>query len=143
MQSRLELRVAASFSGVRDAAAALADFSAGQGLEKGSSWPFQVALDEVLSNIVRYGLRGGDERREIQIELRFEEGVLDVTVLDDAPAFDPLSVQAPDLALPAEQRSIGGLGIAIVRRLMDAVEYERRDGFNRLRFGKRVADPAP
>ena len=58
----------------------------------------------------------------------------EVVVSDDGPAFDPLAAAAPDTSLGVEERPIGGLGIALVRRLMDEVEYERRDGRNHLRL---------
>ena len=57
---------------------------------------------------------------------------------DDGPGFDPLSAPEPDTSLGIEERPIGGLGIALVRRLMDHVEYERRDGKNRLRLRRRL-----
>jgi serine/threonine-protein kinase RsbW len=61
-----------------------------------------------------------------------------VVVADDGPEFDPLSAAEPDTTLGVEDRPIGGLGIALVRRLMDEVAYERRDGRNRLRFERRL-----
>ncbi len=59
-------------------------------------------------------------------------------VVDDGPEFDPLSAAQPDTTLGVENRPVGGLGIALVRRLMDEVAYERRDGRNRLRFERRL-----
>ena len=57
---------------------------------------------------------------------------------DDAPGFDPLAVPEPDTSLAIEDRPIGGLGIALMRRLMDETEYERREGRNRLRLRRRL-----
>ena len=59
-------------------------------------------------------------------------------VSDDGPEFDPLAAAEPDTALGVEERPVGGLGIALVRRLMDAVEYERRGGRNRLLMRRRL-----
>jgi serine/threonine-protein kinase RsbW len=64
--------------------------------------------------------------------------VLQLTVLDDAPPFDPLEAPEPDTTLPVEQRPLGGLGIFLVRKLMDEVQYERRDGRNRVACRKRI-----
>jgi serine/threonine-protein kinase RsbW len=59
-------------------------------------------------------------------------------VVDDGPEFDPLAVPDADTTLPLEERPIGGLGITLVRRLMDEAEYERREGRNRLRLRRRL-----
>ena len=57
---------------------------------------------------------------------------------DDGPAFDPLAAQAPDTTLGLDERPVGGLGLMLVRRLMDDVAYERRDGRNHLRLRRRL-----
>ena len=101
----------------------------------------EVSLDEVLANVVRHGLEGR-EGGSVEIELTLDTGVeppfCRVVVADDGPEFDPLSVAEPDTTLGVEDRPVGGLGIALVRRLMDEVAYERRDGRNRLSFGRRL-----
>ena len=63
-------------------------------------------------------------------------------VSDTANAFDPLSLPSPDLTLPLEQRKPGGLGVMLVRKLMDEVHYERRDGRNHFVFRKWWETPA-
>jgi len=67
-----------------------------------------------------------------------EPPVCEVVVTDDGPAFDPLGAPEPDMSLGVEERPVGGLGIALVRKLMDETEYERRDGKNRLRLRRRL-----
>ena len=101
-------------------------------------WPMKwimnlnLSLDEVITNIVSYGYRDGEEH-EIHITLTEEEGSLTVVLEDDGIAFDPLSeVPDPDLDAGVEERRIGGLGVHFVKSLMDEVAYERRDGCNRL-----------
>jgi anti-sigma regulatory factor (Ser/Thr protein kinase) len=98
----------------------------------------EVSLDEVLANVVRHGLEGRGEAATVEVELRLDVGVeppvCEMMLTDDGPAFDPLSVPEPDRSLGVEERPVGGLGISLVRRLMDVVEYERRDGKNRLRL---------
>jgi serine/threonine-protein kinase RsbW len=59
-------------------------------------------------------------------------------VSDDGPEFDPLAAEAPDTTLAVEDRPIGGLGIELVKRLMDEVRYERSGGRNRLRLARRL-----
>src|SRR6266852_5660380 len=130
MHGRHTVRVAGSPSGIASAAQELAAFSSAHDLSSEATWPFQVALDKVLSNIVRYGLQGGDGRHEVEIDFRLEDGVFEVTIVDDAPAFNPLEAPDPDTGLPLEDRPVGGLGIAIIKGLMDRVEYQRCEPHN-------------
>jgi serine/threonine-protein kinase RsbW len=98
----------------------------------------QVALDEMLSNTVRHGYRNCGEGHEIEVRFQLEEGVLEVTIEDDAPPFDPLAapLPVPTEGLPSPRA--GGLGILLTRRLMDEVEYERAKDRNRVVLRKRT-----
>lgn len=98
---------------------------------------FGVVLDEVTSNVVNYAYGGGSDR-PIVVEARAEAGQLQVEVIDEGPPFNPLERSTPDTDQPLSERPIGGLGIHIVRELMDEVDYRRADGRNRLRFAKRL-----
>lgn len=95
-------------------------------------WAFKLnlALDELLVNIVNHGYEDLAEH-EIRIVLREEEGRLRAVVEDDGVAFDPFAdAPAPDLAADLEARAVGGLGVHLVKSVMDEVGYERRDGRN-------------
>ena len=70
--------------------------------------------------------------------LALEGDELTIRVEDDGRAFDPLQAPPPDLDLPLEERPVGGLGIHIVRSVMDAVEYQRRGGRNVLTMRKTI-----
>lgn len=67
---------------------------------------------------------------------RHEEIVLEL--IDNGPAYNPLDRRDPDIALPVEERPIGGLGIYLIKRIMDDCEYRRQDGCNRLTLRKRT-----
>ncbi len=95
-------------------------------------------MDEVLSNVVRHGYGEGDGRGRIEIGLSLGDGVLEFTIIDDAEAFDRLSVAEPVTEGPAEARPVGGLGVLFVRKLMDQVAYERREGRNCLTCRRRI-----
>ena len=97
----------------------------------------ELALEEVLVNVVNYAYRG-DAARRARVGFALNDGELTIEVEDDGEPFNPLEKQAPDLDLPIEERQIGGLGIHLVVTLMDVVEYQREDGKNRLRLKKRV-----
>jgi len=136
------LTVPGTRQGVRAALDALAALTTAHGISKAVSWPVEVSLDEVLANVVEHARGGRDGAATVDLELRLDLGVeppvCEMMVVDDGPEFDPLSAAAPDPSLGIEERPIGGLGLALVRRLMDEVHYERRDGRNRLRLLRRL-----
>jgi anti-sigma regulatory factor (Ser/Thr protein kinase) len=140
MDASRALDVPATAEGIRRAADALEAFWAGHATE-GVLWPFQVALDEVLSNVVRHGPPGSAVR--IRVELKLGAGKLELSVSDDGPAYDPLQAAPADTAASLELRPIGGLGLGLVRGLMDAVEYRRAGGRNQLRMERRLDAPPP
>lgn len=85
----------------------------------------QIAMDEIYSNIVRYS---GASDAEIQCGA--EDGILTLRFRDNGTPYNPLEAEAPDTTLSAEERSIGGLGIFMVRKMMDSVDYMYKDGHN-------------
>ena len=97
----------------------------------------RVVCDDIVSNVINHGFpQGGDHDIEVGVELTGRRLV--VTVSDDGVAFNPLAVAPPDTSLPLEQREPGGLGIHLVRSLMDAIEYHRANGKNVLTMRKRI-----
>ena len=95
-----------------------------------------LALEEVLANIIYYGY---DDQREHEILIRVSIGSEELTVEieDDGHEFNPLDQPAPDLAKPLEERQAGGLGIFLVRKVIDHVEYRREKGKNILTLKKK------
>jgi anti-sigma regulatory factor (Ser/Thr protein kinase) len=139
MDSASSLRVPGSEEGNRAARAGFDAFLAAHRLAPGATWPFQVALDEVLSNIVKYASKVGGEPVQVELRMRLAEGSLEIVVVDDALAFNPLEAKAPDTTQPVETRKVGGLGLALVRKLMDVVVYERTGDRNRLLLKRRLS----
>lgn len=90
-----------------------------------------VALDEMLSNIIKYGYTD-DAIHEIHIRLSVAGPLLVAEIEDDGQPFDPCGASAVDVNAPLEERKVGGLGIHIVRTLMSEVDYARIAGRNRL-----------
>ena len=124
------------------AAAQLAqDFGARHGLASAVIHDLCVAFDEALSNIVKYGYRD-DARHEISVRLKIAGAQVIAEVMDDGVPFDPLSVPEPRLEGGIDERPIGGLGIYLLRQLMDEVHYVRRDDRNVLVMKKRIAGDA-
>jgi serine/threonine-protein kinase RsbW len=96
-----------------------------------------VVLDELLVNTISYGYPDGRAGR-ISLWIRVDDDVT-IVIEDDGDAFDPLSVDTPDLDADLEHRQIGGLGVHFVRTMMDSVDYQRIDGVNHLTLTKQLS----
>jgi len=95
-----------------------------------------LALEEHLTNLMSYSLADNQEH-EIKVRFTLASHFM-VEVEDDGPPFNPLQVPAVDTTVPLEQRSIGGLGIHLMRRFMDEIEYHSEGRKNVLRMRKRL-----
>jgi len=96
-----------------------------------------VALEEVFANVVMHGYNDR-ATHEILVRVAVENGEVVLMVEDDGIAFNPLEAPPADTSLPVEKRSVGGLGIHLVRSLMSEVEYARQNGRNRLEMRKQI-----
>lgn len=96
----------------------------------------EVSLEELFVNIAHYAYPEGDGWAEVRACV--EDGVATVTLIDGGIPYDPLAKPDPDVTLSAEERQIGGLGIYMVKKKMDEMTYEYRDGHNVLRFQKKL-----
>jgi len=113
------------------------DFFALLPADAGALNAFQLALEEVVLNVINHGYHG-ETGHTIPVTLAVEDGHVLATVTDDAPAFDPLARPPVDINAPLEDRPIGGLGIHLVKKLMTNVTYERRDGRNILTLAREL-----
>jgi anti-sigma regulatory factor (Ser/Thr protein kinase) len=97
-----------------------------------------VAVDELFSNIARYAY--APKSGEATVAFSYDEMAKEVSITftDTGIPFNPLERSAPDTHVPLERRSIGGLGIHLVRKTMDGMEYEYRDGKNILTIHKLI-----
>lgn len=95
---------------------------------------YLVAVEEVFVNIASYAYQG--EEGEADIELDVNDNCVKITFTDTGMEFDPLAKPDPDVTASVEERDIGGLGIYMVKKSMDGVTYERKDGKNILSFWK-------
>lgn len=96
-----------------------------------------IAIDELFSNIAKYAYtEAGGEATVRVVPL---EGAVEITFIDRGTPFNPLAGDDPDLTLSVEERGIGGLGVFMVKKTMDAMDYVYEDGQNILRIVKNIA----
>jgi serine/threonine-protein kinase RsbW len=93
------------------------------GMNESDSYKVQLAVDEACSNIIEHAC-GGECGDEIEITCSAASDRLTIMIRDHGEPFDPDSAPAPDLEADLENRPIGGLGIYLMKRLMDDVRYE-------------------
>lgn len=115
---------------VQRAITAFEEFAATHSIPTNIMLKVNIVLDELLSNIVKYSFPDDQEHViDITLEL-FTTGKLTLCLTDEGVPFNPFSAPDPDLSIPLEEREIGGLGILIVKRLMDEYHYKRQANLN-------------
>jgi sigma-B regulation protein RsbU (phosphoserine phosphatase) len=100
---------------------------------------FNMALDDLLSNVVQYGFPNDPAEHSIEVQGEVYEDFVKLTITDDGIPFNPLTVKTPDLSLPLHESKIGGLGIHLVRSMFDEVSYHRTVGHNVVTIKKKLA----
>ena len=98
--------------------------------------PINLALEEAVSNVMLYAYPGSSGQVLVEAEHSAEQ--ITFTISDSGIPFDPTAQTEPDLTLSAEERPIGGLGIHLVRQIMDSIRYERKDNRNILTLTKKL-----
>ncbi len=88
----------------------------------------QLAVEEAITNVIVHGYK--QKGNEIRIACQLIDGAIVIRITDSAPPFNPLSLPTPDLDSDVNERRIGGLGIYLIRRVMDGVEYAYEGGNN-------------
>ena len=95
-----------------------------------------IAIDELFSNIAHYSYNPEIGQATVRVEVMENPLAVYITFIDNGVPYDPLSKEDPDLTLSAEERKIGGLGIYMVKKSMDEITYEYKDGQNILSIKK-------
>ena len=106
-------------------------------IEKSLARQLRLAVEEAVVNVIDYAYPSGIEG-DIEIHVMSDGGTLKTIIIDSGVAFDPTAKEKADTSLSAEDRQIGGLGILLVRELMDAINYERENGKNILTLIKTI-----
>lgn len=108
---------------------ALEAFSVDAHMDKAATQAAELALDELLTNIISYGYPDAD-RHKIFVELSVDRDTLKIVVSDDGIAFNLFEQQEPDQMSSIDQQKLGGFGIHLVKKFMDEYFYQRQDGCN-------------
>ncbi len=133
----LRLELAPQLSEIARMVEALEAYAERTGLPTETAYQVTLVLDELVANIVSYGVAPG-ETRPIGLSLSYTGGVLEIVLSDPGKPFDPRSVPAPDTEVSLEDRQIGGLGVHIARSFMDSLDWRYDGGRNHLTLVKRV-----
>ena len=107
------------------------------GLSQSVKIDLQTVVDEILSNIIKYGFKDGGSH-EIQVSMDYREASVKLQFVDDGIPFNPLESEQPDVSAAMDDRRIGGLGIHFVKHLVDDIEYRRHQEKNHLTIVKNV-----
>jgi serine/threonine-protein kinase RsbW len=137
MQPGLTLRLHNRLLELDRIADAVEDFGEAHALPAKLRFQIRLVLDELVTNIISYGYPQ-DGEHVITVAMGQEGSLLRFELEDDARPFDPLSAKAPDLDSEVDHRQVGGLGIHLVRTLMDRVAYERVGDKNHLILEKDI-----
>jgi sigma-B regulation protein RsbU (phosphoserine phosphatase) len=107
------------------------------GMDMAIAIQMNLAMEEAVVNVMDYAYPAGTVG-DVTIEAESDDDQLQFTIIDSGTPFDPTAKEEVDTTLSAEERPIGGLGIHLVRQLMDSINYERIDGKNILTLRKKI-----
>ena len=106
------------------------------GVDSATAMNINLALEEAVSNIIFYAYPGGESEHTITVRYSMKDNELHFDIYDRGIPFDPTAKADADVSLNAEERKIGGLGIFLVKQIMDRVEYQRKGDENILKLTK-------
>jgi anti-sigma regulatory factor (Ser/Thr protein kinase) len=106
-------------------------------LSADSIYDGELAIEEIAANIIFYAYPS-DGDHQIHFTFGIQDRELIISIEDDGVAFNPMNVPPPDLSTPLEDRKVGGLGVHLVRTVMDEIAYERKGQRNRLLLKKKL-----
>ena len=133
-----EITVAAAVENLEAVTACVDEYLEEIGCSPRSQMQLDVAVDELFSNIAYYAYPQGNGEVTLRLEVAEEPPCTVLTFIDSGIPYNPLSRADPNTTLSAEERQIGGLGIYMVKKSMDAVSYAYEDGKNILTIKKKL-----
>jgi serine/threonine-protein kinase RsbW len=134
----ITIRIAANISEIERLNRLVRQFGELHEVQGRALYAMNLAIDELVTNAVLYGYDQATPGAEIVVEVSGHGNELRAIISDTGRAFDPRTVPPPNIDAPIEERALGGLGIHLVRSLMDSVEYRRAGEKNVLTVTKRI-----
>jgi sigma-B regulation protein RsbU (phosphoserine phosphatase) len=139
---KIEMRIPNQLSEIKNVKVRFNEFSDQTGLSKSIRRKLNLVFDELLNNIISYAY-DDQEPHEIMIDFELAGGRLTISVKDDGKPFNPFEMDAPDTTIGLKERQVGGLGIHLVRSLMDKAIYQRHVDKNVVTLVKEVTTDTP
>ncbi|MBQ1366464.1 MAG: ATP-binding protein [Lachnospiraceae bacterium] len=133
-----EINVKASLENLQEVIAFVDGFVEELGASMKAQMQIDVAVEEIFVNIASYAYAPDTGDAVISVETDTEKKQVLITFKDSGVPYNPLEKEDPDVTLSADERGIGGLGIFMVKKSMDDMRYERKDGCNVLTIVKGV-----
>ncbi len=130
------LKVKANQSTLNTVLDGIHDFLSSKGCPEDLKTLITIAAEEIYVNIARYAYGDAEGEAEVEMDIKPNTNCYRITFRDKGKPFNPLEQKEPDFNLALEEKPIGGLGIFMVREMMDKVEYEYIDGHNVLTMEK-------
>ena len=134
MDPLFEISIDSDIAVIPDVSARLEDAMQTCGFSPEAVLDTQLAVEEAVTNVIIHGYKGPGG--SIGVSCRFHDNILEIRITDASPPFDPLSIPEPDTHDAVDERKIGGLGIFLIRRVMDDIIYRYENGRNILTLKK-------
>jgi anti-sigma regulatory factor (Ser/Thr protein kinase) len=139
MENKLTLRIKNDFSEIEALAQAVNDFIKKLQLPVKIGNSIDLALDEILNNIILYGYEDKNQHF-IDILISLEDDYIVLEIRDDGREFNPLDIPEPDTESGMDERPIGGLGLHLIRNMMDEIQYTYENKKNCLIMKKKIKE---
>lgn len=133
MDYRASFTIPNRISDIKHLCGSVQNFVTGHGVAPETAQVLDLALDEFVSNVIKYAYEDDDEH-VITVRLHIETAQVWMEIEDDGREFDPREAPEPDLSAPLEERQIGGLGVYLVRQMSREMTYRRIRETNRSRI---------
>ena len=137
-RSEAQLNIRADGEAMGRIRAAIESFAGEYGIAGDDRARILIAIEELVTNMVKYGYGPAAAPGSASITLRLEGDRLSVKIIDDGDEFDPFAAPKPDFDAPLDERRVGGLGLHLVKALMDRTRYARVGAHNVVEISRRV-----
>lgn len=114
----------------------VAKYASEFGFKKQDVADIRLAVDEAYTNIIKHSYKN-DDQKSVNIELGYNSNEFWISLLDTGEAFDPSHYTEPDVRQQIKEKKRGGVGVYLIRKLMDDVEYTHKGSMNEIRMIKK------